>query len=104
MKVGIKKLAHAQDLALPFYATVGAAGLGLWLATAWVLGWVTAGDSNHRGAWGLLLAALLLGGAGAAAVAGGMGRDLVNKPVFCARGEGPGGVDVGGGDTVKKAA
>ena len=29
MKVGIKKLAHAQDLALPFYATVGAAGLDL---------------------------------------------------------------------------
>ena len=29
MKVGIKKLAHAQDLALPFYATAGAAGLDL---------------------------------------------------------------------------
>jgi len=29
MKVGIKKLAHAQDLALPFYATTGAAGLDL---------------------------------------------------------------------------
>jgi dUTP pyrophosphatase len=29
MKVGIKKLEHAQDLALPFYATAGAAGLDL---------------------------------------------------------------------------
>jgi dUTP pyrophosphatase len=29
MKVGIKKLAHARDLALPFYATIGAAGLDL---------------------------------------------------------------------------
>ena len=29
MKVGIKKLEHARDLALPFYATAGAAGLDL---------------------------------------------------------------------------
>ena len=29
MKVGIKKLAHAEDLALPFYATAGSAGLDL---------------------------------------------------------------------------
>ena len=29
MKVGIKKLDHAQDLALPFYATPGSAGLDL---------------------------------------------------------------------------
>jgi dUTP pyrophosphatase len=29
MKVGIKRLAHAQDLALPFYATTGSAGLDL---------------------------------------------------------------------------
>ncbi len=29
MKVGIKKLDHARDLALPFYATAGAAGLDL---------------------------------------------------------------------------
>ena len=29
MKVGIKKLEHARDLALPFYATSGAAGLDL---------------------------------------------------------------------------
>ena len=29
MKVGIKKLAHALDLALPFYATAGSAGLDL---------------------------------------------------------------------------
>ena len=29
MKVGIKRLAHAQDLALPHYATKGAAGLDL---------------------------------------------------------------------------
>ena len=29
MKVGIKKLDHARDLALPFYATSGSAGLDL---------------------------------------------------------------------------
>ena len=29
MRVGIKKLEHARDLALPFYATAGAAGLDL---------------------------------------------------------------------------
>ncbi len=29
MKVGIKKLAHAMDLGLPFYATAGSAGLDL---------------------------------------------------------------------------
>jgi len=29
MKVGIKKLAHAADLPLPFYATTGSAGLDL---------------------------------------------------------------------------
>jgi dUTP pyrophosphatase len=29
MKVGIQKLAHARDLALPFYATAGSAGLDL---------------------------------------------------------------------------
>jgi dUTP pyrophosphatase len=29
MKVGIKRLAHAEGLALPFYATAGAAGLDL---------------------------------------------------------------------------
>ena len=29
MKVGIKSLAHAQDLPLPFYATAGSAGLDL---------------------------------------------------------------------------
>jgi dUTP pyrophosphatase len=29
MKVGIKKLEHARDLALPFYATAGSAGLDL---------------------------------------------------------------------------
>jgi dUTP pyrophosphatase len=29
MKVGIKRLAHAQGLALPFYATPGSAGLDL---------------------------------------------------------------------------
>ena len=29
MKVGIKKLEHAHDLALPFYATSGSAGLDL---------------------------------------------------------------------------
>jgi dUTP pyrophosphatase len=29
MKVGIKKLEHGRDLALPFYATAGAAGLDL---------------------------------------------------------------------------
>jgi dUTP pyrophosphatase len=29
MKVGIKKLDHARDLALPFYATPGSAGLDL---------------------------------------------------------------------------
>jgi dUTP pyrophosphatase len=29
MKVGIKKLAHAGDLPLPFYATAGSAGLDL---------------------------------------------------------------------------
>jgi len=29
MKVGIKKLAHAEGLALPFYATPGSAGLDL---------------------------------------------------------------------------
>src|ERR1700743_2814027 len=32
MKVGIKKLAHARDLALPFYATGGSAGLDMWAA------------------------------------------------------------------------
>ena len=29
MKVGIKRLAHARDLPLPFYATAGSAGLDL---------------------------------------------------------------------------
>jgi len=29
MKVGIKRLTHAHDLALPFYATAGSAGLDL---------------------------------------------------------------------------
>ena len=29
MKVGIKKLDHARDMALPFYATAGSAGLDL---------------------------------------------------------------------------
>ena len=29
MKVGLKRLAHGQDLALPHYATAGAAGLDL---------------------------------------------------------------------------
>ncbi len=29
MKVGIKRLAHARDLPLPFYATTGSAGLDL---------------------------------------------------------------------------
>ena len=29
MKVGIKKLEHARDLSLPFYATAGSAGLDL---------------------------------------------------------------------------
>jgi len=29
MKIGIKRLAHAQNLPLPFYATVGSAGLDL---------------------------------------------------------------------------
>src|SRR5882757_4162265 len=29
MKVGIKRLAHAEGLALPFYATTGSAGLDL---------------------------------------------------------------------------
>jgi dUTP pyrophosphatase len=29
MKVGIKRLEHARDLALPFYATAGSAGLDL---------------------------------------------------------------------------